>query len=160
MQSVIPIPDSFARRPCNWSRIGAVHGLRGRAEFPSGGGPLPTSAWRYRPPDFTSELPCSGWASPQPEPPSPFGVRVFTARERRHLGVTGLNLICALEWSGALDARLREQVLERAVATPSSAISADSLKSVVLEVLSGAGRGSVERALLTWTQTADVSHVH
>lgn len=61
--------------------------------------------------------------------------RIYAARELDRLDAEGLGYLLTLEHSGVLNARTREQVLERALAAGDERLGMDQLKVIVLMVL-------------------------
>ena len=67
------------------------------------------------------------------------GLRAYTRREQHRLGVDSMGFIHRLECMGALPMRLRELVIDRAVAVGASGLTAAQLKLVVLLVYRSLG---------------------
>ena len=65
---------------------------------------------------------------------SPDTMRVYSAAEQAHLGAECLGFISFLESAGLLPARLREIVIDRAMAAPGDPVALDELKIIVLMV--------------------------
>ncbi len=65
---------------------------------------------------------------------SPGTMRVYSAAEQAHLGAECLGFISFLESAGLLPARLREIVIDRAMAAPGDPVALDELKIIVLMV--------------------------
>ncbi|MDI3382012.1 DUF494 family protein [Xenophilus aerolatus] len=65
---------------------------------------------------------------------SPDTMRVYSAAEQEHLGAECLGFISFLESAGLLPARLREIVIDRAMAAPGDPVALDELKIIVLMV--------------------------
>lgn len=61
-------------------------------------------------------------------------MRVYSTAEQEHMGAECLGFITFLESSGVLPARMREIVIERAMATPGEQLELDELKIIVLMV--------------------------
>jgi len=66
--------------------------------------------------------------------PSPAAMRIYSIAEQDHLGAECLGFIGFLEAAGLLPARLREIVIERAMAAPGTPVALDAFKIIVLMV--------------------------
>jgi len=66
--------------------------------------------------------------------PSPGSCRVFPRHEQRHLGAQAIGFLWFMENAGMLPARLREIIIERAMAVPVGPIALDDFKLIVLLV--------------------------
>ena len=66
--------------------------------------------------------------------PSATSVRIYTAREQHHLGITCLGFISFLESAGVLPAHMREVVIDRAMAAPGAPVTLEDLKVIILMV--------------------------
>lgn len=80
-----------------------------------------------------------GASDPEPlEPwliqPHPNSMRVYPRHEYLQIGAAGIGFISFLESAGVLPARMREVVIERAMAVPSGPLSLDGLKIIILLV--------------------------
>jgi Smg protein len=75
-------------------------------------------------------------------------VRVYSDEEQDRLGVDGVSFLMRLESQGQIDARVREQVLERVAALDEDSIEVDELKWVVLLVLFNRSDEAVDHRLL------------
>lgn len=62
-------------------------------------------------------------------------VRVFAEAELERLSIEARGFLAFLEQNGAVDAQLRETIIERAMALPGSSVSVDRLKVIVLAVI-------------------------
>ena len=67
------------------------------------------------------------------------GLRAYTRREQHRLGVDSMGFIHRLECMGALPTRLRELVIDQAVAVGASGLTVAQLKLVVLLVYRSLG---------------------
>ena len=61
--------------------------------------------------------------------------RMFADSEIERLSVEARGFLAFLEQNGAIDAQLRETIIERAMALPGSSVSVDRLKVIVLAVI-------------------------
>ncbi|MDQ6882108.1 MAG: DUF494 domain-containing protein [Pseudomonadota bacterium] len=61
-------------------------------------------------------------------------MRVYSIAEQDHLGAQCLGFVSFLESAGVLPARMREIVMDRAMAAPGAPVSLDDLKIIVLMV--------------------------
>ena len=61
-------------------------------------------------------------------------MRVYSVAEQDHLGAQCLGFVSFLESAGVLPARMREIVMDRAMAAPGAPVSLDDLKIIVLMV--------------------------
>ena len=61
-------------------------------------------------------------------------MRVYSVAEQDHLGALCLGFVSFLESAGVLPARMREIVMDRAMAAPGAPVSLDDLKIIVLMV--------------------------
>ena len=61
-------------------------------------------------------------------------MRVYSVAEQDHLGAQCLGFVSFLESAGVLPARMREIVMDRAMAAPGGPVSLDDLKIIVLMV--------------------------
>jgi Smg protein len=61
--------------------------------------------------------------------------RIYDAREQERLPAAGRGFLAFLEHNEAIDGRLREAIVERALALPDEEISLDRLKVIVLAVI-------------------------
>jgi Smg protein len=80
-----------------------------------------------------------GAAEPTPElpwlmQPQPGSIRIYPRHEQQHLGVAALGFLSFLEGAGQMSPRLREVVIERAMAAPGGPVSLEDLKIIVLMV--------------------------
>ena len=66
--------------------------------------------------------------------PNPSSMRVYAPAEQEHLGEASIGFISFLESAGVLSPRLREMVVERAVAIPGGPVNLEDLKIIVLMV--------------------------
>lgn len=74
---------------------------------------------------------------PEPDAPPPVarGLRVYTREERERLGRDGLSFLIYLEQQGLLDLRLRELIVERAMAWDAGRLTRERLKVIILIAL-------------------------
>lgn len=77
----------------------------------------------------------SGGEQTTVDAPAIDSLRVFADSELERLSVEARGFLAFLEQNGALDAQLRETVIERAMALPGSSVSVDRLKVIVLAVI-------------------------
>jgi Smg protein len=82
---------------------------------------------------------CASMVQPPPDvlpapPTSQAAIRVFTAPEQAHLGVSGWGFITFLVSIGVLPSERLELVMERAMAAPGDPVNMDDLKLIVLMV--------------------------
>lgn len=94
---------------------------------------------------WLSGLAESGQSTDFPELEDTRGCRIYADAEYQHLGTEAIGFLLFLEQSGVLTARLRELVIERAMALEHSPVGADSLRIIVLMVL--------------WNQSVDIDHL-
>lgn len=76
----------------------------------------------------------------RPEPdavprPTSGGMRIYTHEERERLGQDGLSFLTYLEQQGLLDLRLRELIVERAMAWDAGRLTRERLKVIILIAL-------------------------
>lgn len=74
-------------------------------------------------------------AAPTLTMPEPGSVRIYAERELERLSVEARGFLAFLEQNEAIDAALRETIIERALALPGSSVSVDRLKVIVLAVI-------------------------
>ena len=67
--------------------------------------------------------------------PSSGSVRVYEKSEQARLSIEARGFIVFLEQQGAIDASLRETIIERVLALPDQTVSVDRLKVIVLAVI-------------------------
>lgn len=67
--------------------------------------------------------------------PGAGSVRVYEETEQARLSVEARGFIVFLEQQGAIDASLRETIIERVLALPDQTVSVDRLKVIVLAVI-------------------------
>jgi Smg protein len=67
--------------------------------------------------------------------PDAHSIRVFVDSEQQRFSVEAMGFIAFLEQNDAIDAPLREAIIERALALPGNHISVDRLKVIVLTVI-------------------------
>ncbi len=73
------------------------------------------------------------------EPRHADAMRLYSAAEQEHLGTASIAFISFLESAGVLSPVLREQVIDRAMATGSTPITLEDLKIIVLMIFWNAG---------------------
>lgn len=85
--------------------------------------------------------PSHGFAAPAASGPAlpATGLRAYTRREQHRLGLESMGFIHRLECMGALPMRLRELVIDRALAVGASGLPVAQLKLVVLLVYRSLG---------------------
>jgi Smg protein len=66
--------------------------------------------------------------------PNPSSMRVYARAEQEHLGEACIGFVSFLESAGVLSPRLREMVIDRAVAIPGGPVDLEDLKIIVLMV--------------------------
>ena len=69
------------------------------------------------------------------EPARTGAIRIYDAEEQERLPAVCRGFIAFLEQHDAVDARLREAIIERALALPDAEVSLDRLKVIVLAVI-------------------------